>query len=287
MRLLKNIFPKKSVEKNQVANKISVTVAKDDMRKQNFVSLRDFEINLPEFLQWQKDFFPEGEAVFQTPMHKKLLELFVSYKLLQVEEGDTYLDAAGGQYSYASRIKCKTKIIQDIRLSDKLKAFHGNKVQYLDSSCADIPLESRSINKISCHHSIEHFQQSADTQFIIEVQRLLAPGGRCVVLPIFIASKAILLTDKPDFHKWDEKGEWVFDETATLPGGKGSGHFSRVYSPESLKSRLLDHIDMGKFKIEICQVKMDGEEIPNKNLFMKADHAVMNYFYRALVVEKF
>lgn len=286
MRLLNKLWPGKAAEKNVVANKIVIPFPTDEIKKHIKIPVTELEINKEDFLNWQKKYYPEGEQIFKSNMHKKMLELYISYQLLNIEPGDVYMDAAGGQYSYASRVDCKKKIIQDIRLSDKLKNFHGNKVTYLDCSCAEIPLPDQSVNKISCHHSIEHFQQNADVDFMREVQRILAPGGKCVIVPIFLSSRAFLIADQSSFQRWNEEGEWLIDETATLPGGAGSGHFSRVYSPETLTTRLLNQFNSEAFKLQLVTVKMNHEEIPNEKQFMTEQQAIMNYYYRALVIER-
>lgn len=286
MRLLNKILNKASVGKNILANQKAVPITTPALLKQADVEIVNLDLDKTEFLKWQRDYYPEGEKIFKTGMHKKMLELYVSFLLLDIKSSDVYMDAAGGQYSYASRINCAQKIIQDIRLSDKLKNFHGTGVTYLDSSCADIPLADKSVNKISCHHSIEHFQKNADSDFMNEVQRLLAPGGRCVILPVFICENSFLITDNESFSRWNETGEWLADTSATLPGGAGSGHFARVYSPATLKSRLLDRINPELFKYFLVSIKMNGEEIPNASLFMNSSQALMNNSYRALVIER-
>lgn len=285
MRLLNKFLPGKTI-KNQLANKKAIPLPTLQLKTRIAIPVVPLEINREEFLKWQSDYFPEGVALFKTGMHKKMLELYVSFLLLDIQQEDVYMDAAGGQYSYASRINCRKKIIQDIRLSEKLKSFHGDKVTYLDSSCAAIPLDDKSVHKISCHHSIEHFQQNADVDFIKEVQRLLTPGGKCVILPIFINEVPLLITDERGFTQWNEAGEWVTDKSATLPGGSGSGHFSRVYSPESLTSRLIEQLDRATFTATLVTVQMNGEEIPNEKLFMTSGQAIMNHSYRALVLER-
>jgi SAM-dependent methyltransferase len=286
MKLLKKIWRRKPGEKNKIANSIAKPLPLSEIKKRIPVPCSDLTISQTEFLNWQKTYFPEGAKIFNTTMHKKMLELFISYKLLDIQKADVYMDAAGGQYSYASRIICKQSIIQDIRLSERLKSFHGNKVTYMDASCAKIPLPDRSVDKISCHHSIEHFQQNADMDFISEVKRILAPGGKCVIIPVFIADTPLLLTDSTSFTSWNETGQWVSDESASLPGGAGSGHFARVYSPETLHDRILSTLLKPEFNAQLISVRMESEEIPNENYFMEENQAIMNYYYKALLIER-
>jgi hypothetical protein len=283
MKLFRRLWPGPA---NIQADRLAVPLAIGEILSRLNITCIDLNIDEQEFLSWQKQVFPEGARLFKTPLHKKLLELYVSYRLLNVMPEDVYLDAAGGQFSYASRVACRKKIIQDLRISAKLKSFHGPLVDYIESSSAAIPLPDQSVNSISCHHSFEHFQGTADMDFFDEVQRLLAPGGRCVILPIFFSQSPLLLTDKKTFSFWEEEGERLIDETGTLPGGAGSGHFARIYSPESFQRRIVGRLNTDEFRSELVSVRMDGAEIPNEKQFMTRRQAVINHHYRALVIER-
>ena len=271
--------------KNLIADKRILPVSSKELLHAGIIDGTDMEINERDLVEWTDRYFPDAASIFGTSLHKKMLELFISFTLLKPESEDVFLDAAGGQFSYAGRLNCSRRILQDIRISEKIKS-QGNQVEYLECSCASIPLEDQSVNKISCHHSIEHFRDDADIRFIVEVQRLLGPGGKCVIVPLFISDQHYLLTDTPGFAFWDEQGEKITDVTATLPGGTGSGNFSRIYSVNSFKERILDAIDRTNFHATLHFVKMGGNEIPDERHFFTSGQAKMNLGYRALLIER-
>lgn len=250
------------------------------------ISVRSLEIDLIDYGKWVDEFFPDHVTAFGTKEHKKLLELYVSWSLLEIEGEHVYMDAAGGKFSYVGKITASRKIMQDIDFAQEVIDSAGTEVEFIKCSAAKIDLEDSSVDRISCHHSIEHFQQNADVDFMNELQRILKPRGKAVIIPIFISDKHYLITDLPNFKFWKEEGEILVDRLAGLPGGPRSGNFSRVYSIDSLQSRLLDAIDTKKFKCSIVQVKYDGKSVPNESSFFSPNQARTNFNYRALEISR-
>ena len=101
-------------------------------------------------------------------------------------------------------------------------------VQLIRGSVDKIPIDENCINKISCHHLLEHFQYNADIKSIQEIQRILDKNGNCVNVPIFTSNNHYLITDSDQFNFWEEEGVGIVDRSATLPGGNRSGNFARV-----------------------------------------------------------
>lgn len=63
------------------------------------------------------------------------------------------------------------------------KGIHGADI---GGNAARIPLQSGSVSKMSLHNSLEHFEGRSDIRFFREAQRLLRPGGKLLVAPLFI-----------------------------------------------------------------------------------------------------
>jgi SAM-dependent methyltransferase len=243
----------------------------------------DLPVTPEEVSQWARATLPglHSELIGKRP--KKLLELFVSASLLRITPRDVYLDAAGGYFTYAGRIPAAQTLLSDIDIAPPLLADLPRGVDVLDAPADRIPLPDSSVDKISCHHSFEHFQQDADIGFIHEIQRLLAPAGRCVIVPLFVSDRHTLLSGAVTFSFGDEAGRRVRDPTATLPGGERSGNFARVYSPETLISRVLNSIDHSRFSAEIVELSHRGRPYPNREEVNPLGAAI-NAPYRALVV---
>jgi len=247
-----------------------------------------FNINKEGYERWVQQYFPKWVNQFGYLMHKKLLEFFTTFSLLDISDEDIYMDAAGGQKSYASGLTAKKIYLQDRIISQDLRFDIGNRVEYIECDAGKITLPNESIDKISCHHSFEHFQYDSDISFIKEVQRLLRLNGKCCIIPIFIANHYAELTDQLTFRKkFDSKSKIIIDPTATLPGGKSCGNYARIYSVEAFRKRVIKNINHSKFKVTIVELRMDGERVPDLTLQCHKSVTALNRPYRAMLIERF
>ena len=268
------------------ANASILPMSDEALRNDGNVPVKTLEVDSAAFASWVHDYFPNYLETFGTLEHKKLLELYCSFSLLDIQKDHVYMDAAGGKFSYVGKIPASRRIMQDIDFAQEVLDSAAPDVEFIKCSAADVKLADSSVDRISCHHSIEHFQQNADQDFVRELQRILRPGGKAVIIPIFISDKHYLITDKPKFNFWQEEGVKVIDRLAGLPGGERSGNFSRVYSLASLKTRLIDGIDPDRFDFKLVQVKYKGKSVPDETTFYNPNQASMNFFYRALEITR-
>lgn len=175
-----------------------------------------------------------------------------------------------------------------MNISDHFKDAYGKRdITFIEGSAANIPLSDGSVNKISCHHSIEHFSGGCDKKFIDEVQRLLAPGGSCCIVPIFISDKMfeVVNRDRPDLP-FDRSAKKIIDPSATFTGGSSCGDFARVYNIDSFQDRIIARINTSLFKTSLLQFTMDSADIPDMKLKYNKTVAKINYPYRALLIER-
>ena len=252
----------------------------------------DIDITLPEFtksdyLQWVIGFFPDCEKRFGHTLHKKLIELFATHYILNPGRDDSYMDAAGGFNTYIHRIECNKKYIQSIIISEQLRRFFGEGIDYIQSDAAQIPLPDSSLDKISCHHSFEHFQGNSDSDFITEIQRLLRPGGKCCIIPLFIADRYVEVSRARNSHcPFDRRAKYIVDPTARITGGESCGDFARIYDMAAFQERVIDFIDRERFSITLSELLMDGQHVPDFDLPCHAGITKVNYPYRALTIER-
>jgi len=183
------------------------------------------------------------------------------------------------------RLKCREKFLQDISIAPDLKAEHQNKVVFIEGDAGNIPLPDDSLDKISSHHSFEHFQNESDILFIREVQRLLRIGGRCCIVPIFTANRYVEVTNKVDLSKkFDDQSKIIIDPTATVPGAGVSGNYARIYDPKMLGQRVIDNIDLNKFSVMIYEIKINNASVPDLSMACHKKISKINRPYRALVI---
>lgn len=176
---------------------------------------------------------------------EKLVEYYISYRWLNFNKQDIYMDVAAQDCPFAFYIQkefhCKV-YRQD--LYHFSPGIHGTDI---GCDATSIPLRDHSLTKVSLHNSIEHFENDSDSGLIHEMARLIRPGGKMLINPLFIQDQYTIETDAG----WvDEKGEkhlW----------GEGA-RFSRLYDPERFKSRILDHASGFNIKFYFIQ---NGQQV--------------------------
>jgi SAM-dependent methyltransferase len=240
-----------------------------------------------DYASWLQNFLPRQPFRFDDTRIKKLLELFTSFSLLQIQPSDVVMDAAGGAIGYVSALNCAGRYLQDISISQKVRTMVGPGVTCIESNAANIPLPDASIDKICCHHSFEHFQMESDMAFLKEVQRMLRPGGRACIVPIFIANHYVEVTDDFRFDlKSDPRSKYVIDPTASIPGGKLCGSFARIYDLRAFIERVVDSIDFSRFKASLLEIRLDDQLTPDMSLACHKRVTAVNFPYRALTIER-
>ena len=278
---------KSELKHNIVVNKILNVEPIEKIRSFYNFDVNRLEVENSEYENWVLQFFPDWEKSYGYIYHKKLIELYVTYHILNPIKEDKYMDVAGGVNTYIHKINCRGKYIQSIHVTDQLKSFLGNDIEYIESDAAEIPLPDNSLSKMSSHHSFEHFQGKSDMAFIEEAQRLLKVGGKCCIIPIFIADSYIEVTRKNKPHcRFDRKSKYIVDPTARITGGDSCGDYARIYDISSFQERIIDHIDRDRFHITFSEIFIGGQDVPDSTLPCHMGITKVNYPYRSLTVER-
>ncbi len=276
------------VPPNFIVDKIIRPVCLDELRKLSGVEVADLDFDSACLYQWVKRYFPEWRDRLGDLRHKKLVEFFTTFTLLAPGADDAFMDAAGGYDTYLPKLSCKAKYVQDIRISRELRARLDNKVEYIESDARNISLPDQSVDKISCHHAFEHFQDDSDIWFVKEIQRLLRPKGKCCIVPILISDCYAEITNAFTFDlKFDPRSKLLIDPTAAIPGGDQSGHYARVYDLVGFQERVIGNIDFTRFKATITELRLDGRPVPDLKLRCHKRVTAINRPYRALLIERF
>ena len=272
---------------NMTLNKAVKTESFNKIRSYFDFGIEHLNFEKIQYERWVQNFFPDWQKRYGHIYHKKIVELFVTYQILDLQENDEYMDAAGGINTYVDKIKCKKKYLQGIIIHSKLKSILGDDIVYIQGDAATIDLPDGSLNKISCHHSFEHFQGSSDSGFIKESQRLMRPGGKCCIIPIFIADKYVEVSRsrKPQCH-YDKNSMYLVDPTARITGGESCGDYARIYDMKSFEKRIVDQIDRDKFIISLFEVTIDRKSIPDLNLQCHDGISLVNHPYRVFIMER-
>lgn len=208
----------------------------------------DLEKFWPYYRKWDYASHYQGNSV------QKALEHYISIIVLDPRPVDLVIDIASSYSKFPQIIKeeFKCKVYkQDLSYPPGVK---GDKI---GGDAGKLPLPDSSVNKMTLHCAFEHFEGDADTRFIKEAERVLVPGGKVCILPLYLRSKYFILTDP--YTDRDRTG-LVFDEGAEIVEQKGwKNRFGRHYDVRHLKERVLNHCNRLKptlynFEKEIDEV---------------------------------
>jgi SAM-dependent methyltransferase len=163
---------------------------------------------------------------------EKTLEHYVSLEFLNMQKEDVLVDVAcsispfAGQV--AKRYHCQI-YRQDLVFPAGINNFE------IGGSATQMPLPDHSISKMTLHCSFEHFEGTADTDFIKEAARLLTPGGKICIIPLYVMDRYYQLSDP-----LVPKGDVVWDKAAPIVQRPGWGNrFGRHYAVPQLIERVL------------------------------------------------
>ncbi len=184
----------------------------------------DTEVDLDDFVAFKGLYRDERDMIDDA----KMLEYYISYRWLDLGPDDTYIDIAAQDCPFAffvgDHFDCRA-YRQDLFYLDK-----GIHDADIGGNAARIPLETGSVSKMSLHNSLEHFEGRSDIRFFREAQRLLRPGGRLLVVPLFIG----------DTYSTVKDAGWVDEDGVKHLWGEGA-RFARWYDLPHFKSRILDN----------------------------------------------
>jgi SAM-dependent methyltransferase len=167
---------------------------------------------------------------------EKSLEHYLSFRLLSLCDSDTYVDIAS-ESSPAPDIAralygCRT-YRQDLIYDEGV---HGDRI---GSDATHLPVRDGFATKISLHCSFEHFEGDTDGGFIRECARLLAPGGKACIVPLYLGPVYRNYSD-PTFTFFRRP---VFDEDAVVTCVKrGHNRFERHYDIDSFVRRFVANL---------------------------------------------
>lgn len=155
--------------------------------------------------------------------YQKKLEYYLSTLALNLESADRFVDIAsqGSPFpAYVQRIYECDVFQQDLEYA---KGWHERKI---GGDAAAMPVPDGFFTKMSLHCSFEHFEGDADTRFILEAARVLRPGGKLCIVPLYASMEA---------------SEQRFATYSTSGGAAelGAGcQFCRTYSAASFARRV-------------------------------------------------
>lgn len=186
----------------------------------------DFRRWLEEFAEIRDAYLPNGEVFVE-----KCLEHYLAFRHLQLAPGDVYVDVAAAASAWA--VALRRRGVTSYRLDRRYPP--GIRGLDIGADAGDTGLPDGFATALSAQCAFECFQGDADVRFVREAARILAPGGRFAILPLYLDDTYFVSTspycDQEKIAVEPEAMKLWRDDAYREP-------FSRHYSPEAFARRV-------------------------------------------------
>lgn len=219
-------------------NNYGAYVAMRDQLVQLGIRVEDVSIDVSDFRKWlhaypQIDFHYQGSADAHT---EKCLEHYLSLTYLGLSPNDTFIDIAAAGSPFSELLHRRIGLTA-YRLDLSFpKGIHG---QDIGADAGDTGLPKEFATAMALHCSYECFMGDADVRFIHEAARILKPGGRYVIVPLYLDNTYFVATSP--YCSQDD----IIIDSGALKVWRDDPHrvpFSRHYSPQSFAKRIYSRI---------------------------------------------
>lgn len=225
------------------------------------VELKNFELKRSDLEKYMSDHTHEYWHYYSTGYGTyfvgKSAEHYISISLSHFLSG-TFIDIASADspfYKIIKKLYPMAKVYQqDLLFRD------SNHEDKIGGTAIRLPISDKSVDLMTLHNSIEHFEGKADRQFILECARVLKKDGEVIMLPIFLGKEHLNYinpTINPQGLKTDTDTKKIYVY--------GSSRFMRQYSADTFRSRILEPAK-DKFKIELYRIILSEDFIENIEL---------------------
>lgn len=199
-----------------------------------------FTISGEGYQQWLEesaypsDYYGGGKDPEQN-FTEKTLEHFVSTSFFDLDESSVFIDIAACTSPFSAILEKKygAKTYQQDLIYPK-----GVNDRRIGGWAHELGLPDNVVDAVTLHCSLEHFEGDSDTRFFQELERVLKPGGKAIILPFYIAHTYTIHVD-PGYNLL-KRHRPKLDPLAKLRYCDWYQFFSRHYDPQALKRRVLD-----------------------------------------------
>lgn len=222
---------------------------------ENGIKVIDYKINVSEFHKWREKYsFPESyRNTFKGIENEKLLEHYLSWKLLGLTDGDVFVDVAAHESPWY-------KIVQEI---DHVNSYcldlqypKGIKDNKIGCNAADIPVPDGFFTKIALHCAFETFENDSDIEFIKEASRVLKDRGKLIILPLYMTNFHYISSSPFADRKGIKYGnaKLVYRDDGSMV------RFARHYSADAFINRVYKYLNNLDLKIYFIKNEKEIDE---------------------------
>lgn len=224
----------------------------DQLRKQLAEAgfpLRPFSVSPEEVRRYvelagysARPYYNSGRAPYAV---EKYLEHYVALTLLRLSSQEVYIDVA----SDASPLPDIAQTLKGVRAYRQDYAYPGGmRGDQIGGDACALPVPDGFANVMTLTCSYEHFEGDRDMTFLREAERVLAPGGRLCILPLYLSSTYHIRTNP----SLDMTG-LVFDDQAVVCCRRDVHvRHARQYDVEHLLSRVVSQ--RGALTMELYEI---------------------------------
>jgi SAM-dependent methyltransferase len=209
------------------------------------IETEHLNIDYSSFLNWEKETYGKEFPNYYNEHHlKKCLEHYLSFVLLDLNGSEVLMDIASAiskMPDIAKKHYGLTKVYRQDLLNEP-----GVNGELIGSNAAEIPLASESVDVMTLHNSFEHFEEDSDVGFIKEANRVLRPGGRVCIIPLFLSNRHYIGTCKAEILREGRIPNFGVGTTIicdTISGEHEYPIYSRHYDYNALNKRLLSVLE--------------------------------------------
>ena len=166
----------------------------------------------------------------------KWLEHYVSIELLQPRPGEVLIDIANCHSPFPDLLKDQFDLEayrQDLIFP---RGIQGHRI---GGNANALPLPPQFADLLTLHCSFEHFEGDSDSGFLREAQRILKPGGRLCILPLYTCRDYAIQSDPTTWGARTVRFEP--DAVIYLAPGWGETH-GRMYDVRHFLDRVVAHL---------------------------------------------
>lgn len=207
------------------------------------ITVEDYFVAPSDFFSFFNE-FRFGDCYFGGPgnglYEEKVLEHYIGYDLLKLSEfskADVYLDMAASSSPWIGILRDKLNpkaYAVDLHILNRIP----HHAYYIAADAANTPFKNSTVKGISLQCAFEEFLGRNDTRFVHELARLLKPGGKAVISPLYMH------THHCGFSSSDYWGKGYADEDATeyITRDHDRIKFARFYDVPHLLKRIIETI---------------------------------------------
>ncbi len=220
------------------------------------IAVHDLHIDTADFKLFCSNYqFPHDyHGGINSPVWtEKLLEHYIAFNLIglaNLSPQETYIDIAACNSPWAKILKEKNTC-DAFAIDLAVPSIYEKLEYYIEMDATKTSFDDNSVSGISLQCAYEMFINNDDIHLIDEIARILKPGGKAVISPLYMHTHYCAYSSYEHFGKGlspSEATEYINLHAQNIPS-------SRKYDANQLKSRILDRITDSNLQYKLFAIR--------------------------------